>query len=230
MTSGWDGKESTADPRELVLMALHELRNSVMVITEMARTVDSRWDDTDPEDRREGTRAIARHGGRLGRLLEDLMVSARLDGSAYPVESRPVLVRDALADFALADLGAGGDLMIRADPALRVLADPIRLEQVVANLVANACRHGAPPVVIDVAASDRARVAITVRDHGEGVAARDVPSLFEPFSASSRNRRDTGLGLHIARRLSRMMAGDLVYRPADPGSAFVVTLPAAPKG
>jgi signal transduction histidine kinase len=230
MTKSWDGDGKTGDPRDLVLMALHELRNSVMVIAEMSRTVDGRWDDTEPGDRREGVRAIARHGDRMGRLLEDLMVSARLDESTYPVAIRPVLVRDTLADFAWADLGVGGDLAIRVEPTLAVLADPIRLEQVVANLVANACRHGAPPVVIDGAAPDGARAAITVRDHGAGVAERDVPSLFEPFSSASRSRRDTGVGLHIARRLSRMMAGDLVYRPAVPGSAFVLTLPLAQTG
>jgi signal transduction histidine kinase len=91
--------------------------------------------------------------------------------------------------------------------------------------------HGEPPIEVTAAPAGRGeRVAVVVRDHGVGVEPDAALLLFERFSPLARRTPDsTGLGLSIARDLARAMGGDLTYERADPGSAFVVELPARAK-
>jgi signal transduction histidine kinase len=116
-----------------------------------------------------------------------------------------------------------------------VTTDPAAVEQVLFNLVDNACKYGrgAALAVIELTAVARGRsVSIAVRDHGPGVAAREAARLFEPFRKSARDAAEgaagVGLGLALSRRLARQMGGDLTHEPpADGGATFVLALPLA---
>ncbi|MCX5677204.1 MAG: ATP-binding protein, partial [Planctomycetota bacterium] len=114
-----------------------------------------------------------------------------------------------------------------------VRADPSAVEQILFNLVDNACKYAAGAAdkrihLVARAAGDRA--ALEVCDHGPGLSARDARRLFRPFSKSARDAAHSapgvGLGLALSRRLAREMGGDLVLipRPAD-GACFAVSLP-----
>jgi signal transduction histidine kinase len=121
----------------------------------------------------------------------------------------------------------GRDVRVEVDPSLVVTADPERLEQMLINLIANALRHGRPPVVIGAAAvADGVR--IEVRDHGPGVRPEARDRLFTPFAGSAGLPGSTGLGLWIVDRLARAHGGAVGYEPADPGARLVLTLPRGP--
>ncbi len=169
-------------------------------------------------------------------MADDLYDISRLElGSLVPspraVDLAPV-VRAALAAVGDVGLGAADDVAslveVAVPPGLRVVADPRRLEQVVANLVENALRFGRPPVEVDARAVAGA-VTLTVRDHGDGVQPALVPTLFSelrPLTGRPRRSAASGLGLALVRGLVEAMGGRVRYEaPASGGATFVVTLP-----
>jgi two-component system sensor histidine kinase MtrB len=112
---------------------------------------------------------------------------------------------------------------------LEVLVDPMTIERVVGNLVANAVNHGQPPVLLTAEQRDR-HLRIAVQDEGEGVSAEFVPFLFDRFRRSEETRVassvGSGLGLAIARAYARAHGGDIIYSSADPsGARFELVLP-----
>jgi signal transduction histidine kinase len=117
---------------------------------------------------------------------------------------------------------------VAVPPGVRVVADPRRLEQVVANLVENALRFGRLPVEVDARAIAEG-VALTVRDHGDGVPPALLPTLFSqlrPLTGRPRRSAASGLGLALVRGLVEAMGGRVRYEaPAAGGATFAVTLP-----
>jgi len=119
-----------------------------------------------------------------------------------------------------------------------VRADPAAVEQVLFNLVDNACKYaaGAEDRRIHLAADARGgRAAISVCDHGAGISAAEARRLFRPFSKSAAQAANSapgvGLGLALSRRLAREMGGDLVLEAAPGmGACFVLYLPMAAGG
>ena len=118
------------------------------------------------------------------------------------------------------------------DAGLQVRADPTRLRQVLLNLVGNALKYNRPGgwVRLRLAAHD-GQVAVHVQDNGVGIAADELPMLFDPFwrSAETQQRRDgAGIGLAIAQSLVQAMGGRIeVQSTPGAGSLFSVWLPAA---
>ena len=111
--------------------------------------------------------------------------------------------------------------------------DPIALDRMLSNLIANALRHGEPPVTVTAARRDT-HLRLAVEDRGEGVRREFIPRLFDRFSRSAEARGQTdgsGLGLAIAQAYARAHGGDLVYEPAVPhGARFELVIPLrAPK-
>lgn len=138
-------------------------------------------------------------------------------------------------------------LRVEGDVAAEARADPAHLDQVIQNLVINACRAATraaahdpdadPLVVVRVAAAGDDEVALEVQDTGEGVPDEVRPRLFEPFVTTARAGEGTGLGLAICRGLVDAMHGRLRCLPAgsgaplraggSPGAVFRVILPRA---
>jgi two-component system sensor histidine kinase MtrB len=117
---------------------------------------------------------------------------------------------------------------IAVPPDLEAAVDPSALDRMLSNLIANALRHGKPPVTVMAARRDT-HLRLAVEDRGQGVEREFVPSLFDRFtrSAESRGRTDgSGLGLAIARAYARAHGGDIVYEPAVPhGARFELVIP-----
>ena len=110
------------------------------------------------------------------------------------------------------------------------MADPRRLEQIIANLLENAIEHGSTPVKLELEEQNIDEVVIAVRDHGAGVPESLVPTLFSGVRTLSRRTRDrsrgTGLGLALVRGLVEAMGGRVWYEPAPEGGAiFRISLP-----
>ena len=108
------------------------------------------------------------------------------------------------------------------------MADPDRLEQIVANLLANAVRYGTPPVEV-AARTEGDWVWLEVKDHGDGVPESFEPLLFERFTrgpgSAERSSQGTGLGLAIVAKLAELHGGQVAYRREGGATVFAVALP-----
>jgi signal transduction histidine kinase len=161
---------------------------------------------------------------RLTLLTEDLLAAATLEHGDLVVTPELLDLDQQLGECATCfpDL----DLELDCPPGLAAYADPLRLQQILANLVRNAQKHGAEPVLIAAAPVPEVPGAVTIRvsDAGPGVPAAFVPRLFEPYSqGTSTATGGSGLGLSVVRDLVSAHRGTVGYDVA--GNAFVFMLP-----
>jgi len=167
----------------------------------------------------------------LEHVVDDLADLAAADAGTLSLHLAPVDLRSALSQVVAAHADAPLTLSVSA-PSSKIKADPVRLRQLVGNLVANAVRYTPPGGSVFVAgALDGAAAVITVRDTGIGIAPDDLPKVFDRFwradPSRSRTTGGSGLGLAIARQLARAHGGDItVASTRGVGTAFTVRLPA----
>jgi two-component system OmpR family sensor kinase len=218
--------------RQFLADASHELRTPLTSIRGYAELF-RRGAGERPEDLAKVMRAIEEEAARMSRLVEDLLLLARLD-DARPLERRPVVLDD-LAERAIeAARAAEPGRLIQFEFAERPLViegDESRLRQVIDNLLANVRQHTpleAPAYVSLRAAGDQ--VVLTVEDTGQGIAGADRELVFgrfaRPDAARGRDQGGAGLGLAIVRSIVAAHGGVISVRPAQPhGSIFEVRLP-----
>ncbi|MEV6543786.1 HAMP domain-containing sensor histidine kinase [Streptomyces sp. NPDC051665] len=171
----------------------------------------------------------------LQHIVDDLQDLAEADAGQLRIHPEPLLVRDLLDHVATAHLGraetAGVTLATRADGDPELSGDPVRLRQVIGNLVSNAIRHTPPGGTVTLCAHRTAdHVTIEVADTGTGISAEDLPRVFDRFwrAEKSRSRRTggSGLGLAIVRRLTEAHGGTVtVSSTVGAGTVFTVRLP-----
>jgi two-component system sensor histidine kinase MtrB len=115
---------------------------------------------------------------------------------------------------------------VAVDPGLRTVVDPDGFDRIVANLVVNAVKYGAPPVRITAEQKDT-HFRLAVEDRGDGVGKDFVPRLFERFARADGSKTDgSGLGLAIAQSYANAHGGEVVYGDAEPqGARFELVLP-----
>jgi signal transduction histidine kinase len=206
-----------------VAVASHELRTPATSVYGVLTTLATHGDRLTDELRDELIRTGVEQGERLRRLLDELLDLSRLDSHAIRVNPRPVVVRTALEDILRANLPEGTAVRLDVAPHLAAILDPLVLDRVVSNLLANAVRYGAPPLTVSAEQRDR-QLRVAVWDEGPGVAAALQLSLFERFARGD-DAGGSGLGLAIARAYARAAGGDLVYAPSDSGACFELILP-----
>jgi signal transduction histidine kinase len=174
---------------------------------------------------------------RLDRMIDDLFAFSRIEYRG-PELSRHEVDLGGLLERASAEFGDRIEekciaLSATGPPQTSVLGDEHALGRVASNLLDNALRHTPAGGAIEVSWSrDDGLVSFAVRDSGEGIAAPDLPHLFEPLYRGDRSRRSStggsGLGLAIAKRLVEAHRGTLSARNRQEGGAeFLVTIPAA---
>ncbi|MEU9987929.1 HAMP domain-containing sensor histidine kinase [Streptomyces sp. NPDC048045] len=177
---------------------------------------------------------IAAESSRMGEMVDDLLLLARLD-AGRPLESRPVdlthLVLDAVTDARAAGPGHRWGLDLPEDP-VTVAGDAHRLQQVLANLLANARLHTPAGTKVTVTLeSAQGAARLSVHDDGPGVPEDVRPDVFERFTRAEHRRRPdasgagAGLGLSIVAAVVEAHGGSvgLESRPGD--TAFTVLLP-----
>jgi two-component system sensor histidine kinase BaeS len=181
------------------------------------------------------TAALLREALQLQAIIDDLQDLAVADAAGLRLAPEPVPVGAMLAQVITAHgvsaETAGVQLTADASDGLEVSADPVRLRQALGNLVSNAIRYTpAGGSVSLVARRDGEEVVISVVDDGTGIAAADLPHVFDRFWRPDRSRsRETGgsgLGLAIVRQIAEAHAGSVTVRSIDgQGSCFVLRLP-----
>lgn len=162
---------------------------------------------------------------RLSLLTEDLQAAAVAAHGDLEVLPELLDVESQLAESAAGFPGL--DLRIDCQPGLVAWVDPLRLQQILANLIRNAERHGAEPISVRVRSESDGMVVFRVTDAGPGVSETFIPRLFERYAQGPGSAPGgSGLGLSVTRDLVRAHGGTVRYDLTEP--AFIVTLPAAP--
>jgi signal transduction histidine kinase len=229
-------QEANRRKDEFIAMLSHELRNPLAPI----RNVVSLLKDGAPETREQACGILERQVGHLTRLVDDLLDVSRITRGALGLQPRTVelaaVIGNALeSSRPLIDAAAHQlELDLPREP-VRTVGDPVRLAQIVTNLVNNAARYTPRGGQIGVALRNGgAQATISVRDNGVGIEPAALPRLFEMFSQAERTRSrfpgGLGIGLALSRRLAEMHGGTLVAASEGPGrgAEFTLRLPAAP--
>ena len=209
-----DTRQRLADEAERTEDLLHDLRNGLLAIEAAVAAIE---DDT--------IRPLRMEAARLRRLTAAATHPAPGGAPAGAVDTGPgfdlVPPVRALVELAQA---RGTAVELRAPAAASVRGCEVELLSVVENLLANAERHGRPPIAIDITASEN-WTELTVTDHGPGVAPEIAGHLFR--RGATNHPDGHGIGLYRARATVARHGGELLCRPGEggPGTAFVLRLP-----
>lgn len=219
--------------------AAHELRTPLAVARIAVESVLDR-EIVEPETRT-NLEIAQRQVRHLSRLAEDLLWLSRLEAKQLPLRSQPCCLNELVSDLEeeLAPLALTNSIDLRLEipnKPLYVSGDSDRLYQAIANLINNAIQYtpAGGKVTIRLASVDRTAI-VTVRDNGIGIAAEDLPHIFDRFyrvqADRSRTTGGTGLGLAIVRAIVKAHHGNIqVESQRSVGSTFTVTLPKLEKG
>jgi signal transduction histidine kinase len=224
--------------RIFVSAVTHELRTP---LTTFRLYTDMLAEDMVPreERRREYVGRLRAEAERLGHLVENVLFYARVEtgrGAAPEVFDLGLALEEMRPRLAERADRAGLELDLVLDgPAATVRADRAALEQVLLNLVDNACKYAAaatPPRIEMKLSAAGGRATVRVRDHGPGLSPAGRSRLFRPFSKSDREAANSapgiGLGLALSRRLARAQGGELsLESTGSDGAVFALSLPLA---
>ncbi|XMA40389.1 HAMP domain-containing sensor histidine kinase [Streptomyces albogriseolus] len=221
--------------RRFVADASHELRTPLMSVRGYADLFQYAAAN-EPAERERHLARLRAEAARMGVLLDDLLLLARLDAAEAEAPLRPAdtdlteLVQQAADAFRAARPAHPLTVTARTPGALVLPLDPQRVRQVLDNLLANAAVHtpAGTPVSVEVSVRGDAAV-LRVADAGPGIPAEERERVFDRFhrvdTARSRDRGGSGLGLSVARSLVRAHGGDITLT-AEPGATvFTVRLP-----
>ncbi len=224
--------------RQFLLSVSHDLRTPLTSIRGYAEAIS---DGTAP-DHAAAAGVILSESRRLERLVRDLLDLAKLDAQRFSFDIRPIEVNEVVTDtaegFRREAEAAGVALTVDEDPARGIArVDPDRLAQVVANLAENALKYAIGSVRVGTIGFPDG-VAIAVADDGPGIAADDLPYVFERLYVARhrpvRKESGSGLGLAIVRELAVAMGGAVdAESPISPdgrGTRMVVRFPAVAGG
>ena len=224
-------RESEAKSRFLANMS-HELRTPLNSVLGFAELLLGERRGPLNENQRRYVGNIAASGNHLLTLINDVLDQARVAAGQVEVNVRPVALEETIAEAVakirpLADRRQLRLTAVEGEP-VEVMADPVRLLQIVLNLLSNAVKFTPEGGLVEVAAfQSGAVVELEVRDTGTGIAPQDQERIFEEYTRLNADQPGTGLGLAVSRRLATLMNGSLEVESAvAEGSVFRLRLPA----
>ena len=222
----------------------HELRTPLTSIKMLAEHLDMQLRQTasSPEqDFRARTQqylsVISRESDRLGRLIENILDFSKIERGmkqyTFEYEMPAVVLQKAIDSFRPHAEAQGFLIKTKIDGALpELLLDADGITQALLNLLSNAVKYSEKEKVIEVRAfRDRDHVCIEVEDHGIGISAAQISSIFDEFyrvdqKLNSRRQGGVGLGLTLVQHIVQAHEGTIKVRSAEgKGSTFIITLP-----
>jgi hypothetical protein len=219
-------------------VASHELRGPLGVISGYVSMVkDGSFGSLDSVDMRRVAPVILQKVAEMNTLVNEMLDTARLEESRLTLSLTTVDLGEVLqrAVDAVTPLATARHEILWAPPRepVQVTADPVRIGIVVTNLLQNAVKYSPNGGVVQCFLSvdeENQLAVVSVWDHGLGIAEADLPRLFSRFgrlvTPQNSHIAGTGLGLYLARELSRLHGGDITVRSAQgEGSVFTLTLP-----
>jgi signal transduction histidine kinase len=219
---------------ELLATVAHELRSPLAAIQAAVRVLEN------GPDRTEARALIDRQVLRIARLSDDLLDASYLAYGHPTLRKEIVDLRDLVnsaAEVCRAQLQAGHFAVVVLLPTQPVMIelDPLRMIQVLTNLLDNAAKYSEPYGMIVVRVEDMpGEVRLCVVDHGIGIPAQMLPRVFDLFvqvdPARMRSCRGIGIGLNVVKRIVELHGGSAQAFSAGPdlGSTFTVRLPRHP--
>jgi signal transduction histidine kinase len=220
---------------EFLSIASHELRSPLATVKGHAQMALRRLDrdgKLEAERAVAALRAIACQTDKLDRLIGQLLDVSRLEIGKLQLERRTIDVAGVVAEVvSSARARADGHVIaLTAPSSLEADVDPLRIEQVLTNLLDNATKYSLEggPIEVVVSGPTGDRMEIAVRDHGQGIPLEKRASIFERFYQAHGNghKRGLGLGLYVSRQIVELHGGEITAEfPPDGGSRFVVRLP-----
>lgn len=188
------------------------------------------------DEQREFAEIAYRNAGRLETLIGDLLLLARLESGRVALNREPVnvgaLLTDLVKDLAPQVRGKPLTLSVSIADGMWVEGDPVRLQQVFANLVSNAIKFTPAGRGFAIRCDQHhSRIVVDVSDEGVGIPAEELSRVTERFfrASSAGDTEGTGLGLLITKQLIELHGGQLsIASEEGSGSTFTVALPAGP--
>jgi signal transduction histidine kinase/HAMP domain-containing protein len=232
-------REAERAKQDFFALVSHELRTPLTAILGYVELLMSDDADGFPAEHARHLEVIDRNARRLVRLVGDLLFAAQVEGAPLLLEPGEVelaaLVRDAVELARSRAEEAGIALVTELEPVERCIGDRDRLAQVLDNLLLNALKFTPPGgrVVVRLTSAD-AQARIEVADTGIGIAAEDLPHLFDRFYRARNAAQSVpglGLGLTIVRTIVEGHGGTVSVRSrVGEGTSFTVVLPVAGSG
>ena len=214
---------------EFVSMVSHELRTPLTSISGFTQTLRESWPNLSPDEIDEFLLIMGDETNHLHNLVEDILVIPRLEAGHLRLEPRELDARE--ESFATAQTvfqASEKQVSVSIPGGVYLNADPVRLKQILRNLLENARKYGGDQILIEgEARGDFFEIAVS--DNGPGVPEQDRERIFDHFEqltkGDARAEGGFGLGLPIARKLATAMGGDLWFEPRFPtGSRFCLTV------
>lgn len=220
------------DHAALITTVAHELRSPLTGVKGFTGTLLTNWERFTDEQKHFMVEAINADADRINRLITDLLDVSRLDAHRMAIHPTTIAIGSVLTDHALRASGRASDrdIVVDCPPTLNVEADPDRLDQIIANLLENALRHGSGTVTLSARPAEvDGWVTLAVTDEGTGIAPEHRALAFMRFWQNTTRAQGSGLGLYLVRGLARAHGGEAVVIEKADGRAHIhVRLPATP--
>ncbi len=220
---------------EFLASMSHELRTPLNSIIGFAEVLLMGISGELPPDTLEDVQAIYDNGQHLLRIINDVLDLAKIEAGTLALNPEPIQVTPLLEEVKTNNAGLlvnkPVEMVIETETDLpEIQVDPLRLNQILNNLVSNAVKFTEKGTITLSAFCDDGWLCITVQDTGIGIRESDLDKIFERFrqadGSSARRAEGTGLGLAITRHLVHMHGGSVsVHSQVGQGSTFTVRLP-----
>lgn len=219
---------------EFLGMLSHELRNPLASISAAAGVLS--LPSLSEADRESACATVKRQTAAMRRMVDDLLDTARVSHGKIALKLEPTdideLLREIVADQRqrLGVQGVALRYACEAEGTTMVVVDPVRIQQCVVNLVANAVRasrHGQAITIRLTAGREDGELTIEVRDQGWGIDSLMIDSIFEPFVQGNTATGRLGLGLALVRQVAQLHGGEVTAQSGGPGTGatFMLHLP-----
>lgn len=212
---------------EFISSVSHELRTPLTAISGWSETLLS-GEVTDPESIHKGLSIIASEGHRLSKMVEELLEFSRIEDGRFTLNVEPVDIQAEFEDavFTYQQLYRKKHIRLQYHPCEEefppIPGDPERLRQVFSNLLDNAAKHGGNDQVIEAGIERQDNtVIISIRDHGPGVAEKDLPHIKKKFYKGASKARGNGIGLAVCDEIITRLNGELLISNAEGGGCLV---------
>lgn len=220
---------SNASKDKLLASVSHEIRTPLTAIVGLSEEIVSSRSTLRGEELAEINGIIAVQSRELAELVEDLLVASRADFGNLSIKPEAIDLGEQISQVVpgLRESSSTHKTVTVSGEEIMAWADPLRVRQILRNLVTNAIKYGGDRIVV-ATREHMSQATVVVADNGVGVAEREAKLIFERYYRSAQSPTQpgsVGIGLAVSRQLAEMMGGSLSYIPGDSQHRFELALP-----